>query len=200
MRTRNEDLNEARRVAILKAATGCFVQSGFQGTSMKDICTAAEMSPGTLYHFFASKDDIIAGIIEKERGETRDLVAPMAEADDIVSALFDALDALAKLITDTDLRLHTEVTAEILRQPKLTEQAQQADQEAIDALAAALRLAQKKGTIDRSIDCKATAITISALIDGLLWRATLHGRKALKTQIPSLKQAIARILIDPDAQ
>jgi AcrR family transcriptional regulator len=174
MRTRNEDLNEARRVSILKAASGCFVQSGFQGTSMKDICAAAGMSPGTLYHFFASKDDIIAGIIEQERSEMRDLVAPLAEADDIVSALFDTLDAIAKLITDADLRLHTEVTAEILRQPKLTEQAQQADQETIDALAAALRLAQKKGT--------------------------MHGRKALKTQIPSLKQAIARILIDPDAQ
>jgi AcrR family transcriptional regulator len=164
---------------------------------MKDICSAASMSPGTLYHFFPSKLDIISGIIERERLETRDLVAPLAGSGDILEALFDILDTIAGRITEADLKLHTEVAAEIVRQPKLAKQLREAEQETIDALVAGLNRAQKARVIDRSINCAGAAITICTLIDGLLWRTTLYGRASIKAQIPSLKQAIARILIDP---
>ena len=48
----------------MKAAKVCFVRSGFQGTSMQQICAEAGMSPGALYRYFPSKEAIIKAICE----------------------------------------------------------------------------------------------------------------------------------------
>ena len=51
---------EARHQQILNTAGACFSRQGFHQTSMQDICRAAELSPGAVYRYFSSKEDIIA--------------------------------------------------------------------------------------------------------------------------------------------
>ncbi len=198
MRLRNPKLNAERRAAILHAAANCFVRQGFHATSMKDVCAEAAMSPGTLYHYFGSKADIIAGIIHDEGKMAEALVRPLAEAPDFTAALFDAIDVMAAGITDRDLMLHAEIGAELLRQPALREAAAAAEEHSRGTLAAAIGRAQRAGTVDRRLDPGQTAATLFALIDGLLWHATLHGAATLPARIPALKQAIARILAEPE--
>ncbi|QYU68460.1 TetR/AcrR family transcriptional regulator [Leptolyngbya sp. 15MV] len=53
-------LNDKRRRQILDAALRCFRESGFRGASVSDICKVAGMSPGHLYHYFPSKEAIVA--------------------------------------------------------------------------------------------------------------------------------------------
>ena len=48
------------RRRILDAAASCFTRLGFHGASMQEICAAAEMSPGALYRYFPSKDQLLA--------------------------------------------------------------------------------------------------------------------------------------------
>ena len=57
---------QARVIQILDAATACFVEQGFHGTGMARIAERAEMSAGHIYHYFDSKDAIIAAIVERE--------------------------------------------------------------------------------------------------------------------------------------
>jgi AcrR family transcriptional regulator len=198
MRLRDPQLNAARRAAILEAAANCFVRQGFHATSMKDVCAEAKMSPGTLYHYFRSKADIIAGIIEDERRMADELVRPLAAAPDFAAALFEAVDVLAGSVTDRDLVLHAEISAELLRQPQLRERAAAADRQSRDTLAAAIAEAQRASSVDRRLNADHTAAILFALIDGHLWNATLHGAAALAPRLPALKQAIARILADPE--
>src|ERR1044072_6668446 len=68
MRRANAHLQADRRFEILEAAQTCFARSGFHQTSMQEICTEAGMSPGNLYRYFRSKEEIIAGIAERDRG------------------------------------------------------------------------------------------------------------------------------------
>lgn len=49
---------ERRRREILSAALGCFLKSGVRDTTMEQIRTAAGASTGSIYHLFASKDEI----------------------------------------------------------------------------------------------------------------------------------------------
>lgn len=198
MRTRNAALNVARRQEILKAASDCFVSRGFHATSMKDVCAAAGMSPGTLYHYFASKAEIIAGLIEAEQQLTAELLASVRHGPDVVAALFDALDAIASSITARDLVLHTEVAAEVLRQPELKQAAIAAELNAEAELATAIRHGQETGQLDRSLDSAQAARNILALIDGLLGQAALHGFDVFTQQLPAVRQMIARMLVDPD--
>ena len=51
---------EARRQQILDAAEACFSRQGFHQTSMQAICSEAGLSPGAVYRYFSSKEDIIA--------------------------------------------------------------------------------------------------------------------------------------------
>lgn len=47
-----------RRDAILQAALRCFLDKGFEGTSMDDIRRASGASIGSIYHRFGGKDDL----------------------------------------------------------------------------------------------------------------------------------------------
>lgn len=63
MATEKADLQRDR---ILQAAQRCFVEHGFHAASMASIATTAGMSTGLIYRYFASKNEIIVAIIERQ--------------------------------------------------------------------------------------------------------------------------------------
>lgn len=58
-----------RRDLVLEIAAGFFVRKGFNGTSIRDIASAAEMLPGSLYYHFPSKEALLVAVFEE--GVTR---------------------------------------------------------------------------------------------------------------------------------
>ena len=197
MRARDPKLNTARREAILRAAADCFIAKGFHATSMTEICRQAGMSPGTLYHYFRSKSEIIGGIIEQERRETAELLAGVADAPDIRAALLSALDLIAADLTSRDLILHAEVASEILRHPELKAIAIGADRQAEAKMAAVLLLGQEKGQISGQLEPLHTAGMLLALVDGALSHAALHGPDAFRERLPALRHALLGMLGKP---
>lgn len=57
---------DAQRERILNAAQKCFVESGFHAASMATIAETSDMSPGLIYRYFKSKNEIILAIIERQ--------------------------------------------------------------------------------------------------------------------------------------
>ena len=64
--TMKELRTEAQRERILNAAQKCFVESGFHAASMATIAETADMSPGLIYRYFKSKNEIILAIIDRQ--------------------------------------------------------------------------------------------------------------------------------------
>lgn len=62
----NMEQTEKRKLQILQGALECFGKKGFHQSSMQEICKKAGLSPGTVYHYFKSKDDIIEHIADRE--------------------------------------------------------------------------------------------------------------------------------------
>ncbi|MFN2217094.1 MAG: helix-turn-helix domain-containing protein, partial [Anaerolineae bacterium] len=58
----NEKIRRTRRREILDAAHQVFAERGFHDTRMSDIAQVAGVSQGTLYHYFASKDDLFLAL------------------------------------------------------------------------------------------------------------------------------------------
>ncbi|OGO32689.1 MAG: hypothetical protein A2Z29_04955 [Chloroflexi bacterium RBG_16_56_11] len=56
---------EARRAEIMKAAYQCFVEKGFHNTTMQDIYRATGLSPGAVYNYFPSKEDIVIAAVKE---------------------------------------------------------------------------------------------------------------------------------------
>ncbi|MBC8336621.1 MAG: TetR/AcrR family transcriptional regulator [Anaerolineales bacterium] len=58
------DVSEERKEQITEAATNVFVRQGFDKARMDDIAAEANLSKGTLYLYFKSKDAIIKHLLD----------------------------------------------------------------------------------------------------------------------------------------
>jgi AcrR family transcriptional regulator len=68
--SRKEREKRARQAEILKAARELFVSKGFRETTLDEIAHQAEFGKGTLYNYFASKEEIFFAIIDQAVDET----------------------------------------------------------------------------------------------------------------------------------
>jgi len=56
---------EARRAEILQAVYKCFMEKGFHNITMQDIYDATNLSPGAVYNYFSSKEDIVVAAVKE---------------------------------------------------------------------------------------------------------------------------------------
>lgn len=65
IRERQERARDATRRAILDAARALFVQEGFANVSIRRIAERIEYSPGAIYTYFPSKDEILCALAQE---------------------------------------------------------------------------------------------------------------------------------------
>lgn len=68
---------DARPSEILEAASVVFAQSGFAATNLECVAALAQVSKGTIYHYFADKDVLFARVIETKLIEPLEQVPPL---------------------------------------------------------------------------------------------------------------------------
>jgi AcrR family transcriptional regulator len=64
--TRREQQAEQRRNQLLDIALALFAERGFERTTIKDLAETAGVAQGLVYHYFASKDDLLLAVIARE--------------------------------------------------------------------------------------------------------------------------------------
>jgi AcrR family transcriptional regulator len=57
-----------KRGQIIEGARRVFIEKGFEAASMNDITREAGVSKGTIYVYFANKEELFEALIEEERG------------------------------------------------------------------------------------------------------------------------------------
>ena len=156
-----------RRIEILETAAQLFAERGFHATSMRDLCAALGMSPGNLYHWFPSKQAIIAAFVEADRADTAARMAALATSGDIATEAAPQILSYVTGTTDAEIRLYLEIYATALRDPELAPLVRDADAEARAGLATLLR--------DAGIaEPEATATVVISLADGLVTRRAIE--------------------------
>lgn len=97
---KDPELVDRRRRQITAAAVQLFVDKGFHKTTTRQIAGAAGFSIGSLYEYFASKEDILYMVCESIHAEVeRGVTAAMSQAD-------GGRDALAKIIHEYFMVCH----------------------------------------------------------------------------------------------
>src|SRR2546422_9313531 len=66
---------DARRKQIVDAAVACFARNGFHRATMQDICREAELSPGAVYRYFSSKDELVEAIADERHAREAEFAA-----------------------------------------------------------------------------------------------------------------------------
>jgi TetR/AcrR family transcriptional regulator, repressor of fatR-cypB operon len=70
---RKEREKLARQQEILKAARELFVTRGFRETTLDEIAHHAEFGKGTIYNYFANKEEIFFGIVDQSSQELMEI-------------------------------------------------------------------------------------------------------------------------------
>jgi AcrR family transcriptional regulator len=97
---KNPELVDRRRRQIADAAVQLFIDKGFHKTTTRQIARAAGFSIGSLYEYFASKEDILYMVCESIHAEVeRGVSAAMSQAA-------GGRDALAKIIHEYFMVCH----------------------------------------------------------------------------------------------
>ena len=68
---------QARRNEIMDAAVKCFMEKGFHNTTMQDIYDATNLSPGAVYNYFSSKEDIVITVLKEFRDWSISSITPL---------------------------------------------------------------------------------------------------------------------------
>lgn len=92
LRARSIEDKDDRRKALLEAALDEFFDRGFSAARMEDIAKRADLSKGTLYLYFESKEDLFKAIIEALATPNLELIRAGAET---APRFNDAMDRLA---------------------------------------------------------------------------------------------------------
>jgi AcrR family transcriptional regulator len=184
MRRANAQAKSDRRAEILAAAQRCFVQSGFHGASMQEICAEAGMSPGNLYRYFPSKEALIAGIAERDRAE----VAQEFASADLSRGFFAVLEGMARhhfsQRPDEQVKLCTEIMSEARRHPEIARISASFDTDVKKWLIDLMCAAAERGDIPSDIDFEAVVTMLMIIADGVWWRRALDRDFKPDTMVP----------------
>lgn len=201
MRKVDPTKHEDKRREILGAAERCFLRDGFRGASISDICAEAHISPGHLYHYFASKEAIITMMTELDLHRMAARFEQMIERPNVLSALLAEFDKSVRMKRNgSKPALILEVRAEASRNPAIAKLLHVWHQRIQEMLAALIRKGQERGDIDPKIDPEpAAAVLFNVMQSAMSVSAKVSARDQAK--VDELHTTLfRRFLAPPDGQ
>lgn len=165
------DVSEERKSQILEAAITTFARLGFQQTRMDDIASQAGLSKGALYLYYKSKDAVIAALLKyffaQEFKQLQTFVASEQQgrvAEQLMTLtheLSGALKWMARLMP-----IAFEFYAIAGRDKEVRQYLQEYYIAYRGELARLIQRGVERGEF-RAVNVEATAITMTALLEGL---------------------------------
>lgn len=99
---------DRRKAEIVRTATLLLAESGYQGMNLDSVAEQTDIAKATLYHYFPSKDVLVAAALETT---TQEVLARLNAREEQLGAV-SARDHLAALI-DEQIRILTETAPEV---------------------------------------------------------------------------------------
>jgi AcrR family transcriptional regulator len=171
-----EAQRETRRQQILDAALRCFSRDGFHATTTADIVRESGVSQGTLYLYFATKDDIVVALADDRHQGEAFLNALAQEEPDPVRGLFSLIELHGLGLKEdrrADVRrVGIQGWAEALRNDRIRASALEGLTTVRQAIVRLIERGQRSGQIRPEISPDAMARTLIATFQGLVLQVT----------------------------
>lgn len=196
------ETQHARRERILDAAERSFARAGFHRCTMQEICREAGISPGALYVYFSSKEELIAGIVERDRNKLASELAELKNAPDLLSALaklgehYTIEEPLYKRV------LCIEIGCEATRNPAVGEIYRSVDTFCRQNFEQVFERAREDGKIEPQDDSRTLAEVVSLIGDGLFWRRAVNPDFDVQAILPIIVRLVSTLLnpVEPSVQ
>jgi len=201
MRTLDPVRHAEKRQEILDAAARCIARDGFQGTSTADICREAGISPGHLYHYFASKEEILTALTAAGLEKFAERFAEMMQSDDAIGALVAEIGRHKDKKRDPQRhamsRMALEMLVEAGRNPDIARIVRKNSAMLCALLVDFIQSGQLRGQIDPGLDPNVAAAMILSVMDGMRTLMIRDPDADIGSSLEMLQTLIARFLSPP---
>lgn len=193
MRTFDPIKHERKRLEILGAAKRCFLRSGLSGASTAQICAEAGISPGHLYHYFESKDAIIAAMADARlEGASERFKQSVQQGGSVISALLSEIEE--QPANPAQSALFFEMLAESRRNPEMAKILHGRSRSMRGLLADVIRHGQSQGEIRSQLDPELAAVAIVGLVDATKAISLHDPKQDTKKVVAQFKLLIEHLL------
>lgn len=192
---RKEREKERRRQQIIVAAKRVFSEKGFNKSTMEDIASEAELSPGTLYLYFKNKEELYASLslrilqylhIRVEHVNKETDLTPEQKLEKLIEAMYDVYD-FDPLIIINMFHLQSSETLKNLS-PRLMTQIEELSRKSIGAISNIFREGVEKGVFIDKHPVALSDIFWSMFSGVVLWEAS---KKIMNEDKDYLKKTLA---------
>lgn len=190
-----ELLIAARRNQILDAATQVFAEKGFHRATIKDIARVAGIADGTIYTYFASKTDVLLGILNRLNQSTEREQQLNLESGQDIRTFFAAYLRQRMALFWPNAEVFQAVLPEMLVNAELRELYYQQVIAPTIAVAEHYFQAQSATGQLRTIDIPLTVRSIAGVILGLL-TLQLLGDEVIAQRWEDLPEVLTTLLFD----
>lgn len=195
--SRQAESSRDKRARILEAAYGVCQRRGVDGARMDEVAALAQVSKGTLYRFFESKEHLLLATILDSYEQSLPLVdIPAGKSPH--ERLAAMLDGIMKVFEQFSPRMnvHYQAWGLVAKVPALQDRLygflREFHSERAQTLEEAVRDGQRCGVFRRDVDAAAFADGIQALLGGFLYRATFDPDSASPEQLRICLDALVR--------
>jgi TetR/AcrR family transcriptional regulator, repressor for uid operon len=155
------------REKIVDAAIVTFSKHGYDRTKMDDIAQTANLSKGTLYLYFKSKEELFYAISENNIKALKEQLSVLfTKSEDLILDSQKFYVNFRKASEQSD-KVFLETIAESSRNQRLQEMLYHQRMKVLDIVTEYLKLQIKKGFFRSDIDIDAVAVGLVSLYDGL---------------------------------
>ena len=150
---------EARRTEIIEAAFKCFMEKGFRNTTMQDIYRATNLSPGAVYNYFSSKEDIVTATVKQFSDWSLSSIVPLITQnpdESFINIFKHWLDS----IKDSDVSgfsVQLDFYSETIRNKEIREAIRKSQDATHSKLVQIIKENQESGGISAKLDPQAIA-------------------------------------------
>jgi TetR/AcrR family transcriptional repressor of uid operon len=157
------------REKIIQSAIIIFSIHGFDKARMEDISIDANISKGTLYLYFKSKEDLFYAICENNIKTLKEQLGVLLsqKKEDLISNTEKFFDNFQNIIKDDEQKISFEIIAECSRNPRLRKVMYEHRIKIFEIVSEYLNLQIEKGFFKKDIDVYALASGLVSLFDGL---------------------------------
>jgi TetR/AcrR family transcriptional regulator, fatty acid metabolism regulator protein len=144
---------EEKRQLILDAAVRVFARKGYHAARVGDIAEEAGVAHGLLYHYFSSKEEVLATVFTENWSQ---LLARFHEVEQASGRADEKLGGIAKILLRTwrnDPALVTVMVREVARSAHLTAQVGEV-REAFFTIERIVTQGQGEGTLRAEVDAR----------------------------------------------
>lgn len=172
----SEQKRDLRRQQILDAALICFSDNGFHQTGMADIVRQSGLSPGAVYLYFQSKDDLIEALADDRHRREAALNSIALRSDDPREGLRALINAYVHWLTDPAgeqrRRVGIHGWSEALRNDRVRARVVDGIEMPRSMIVSLIERAQHQRLIRKDVSADAVARTLIALFQGFVLQAS----------------------------